>query len=241
MAEASGPGTDCLRFSGVRAGYGPTVVLDRISLAVPVGATVAVLGRNGAGKTTLLTTILGFTTFHAGEICFAADAIETWPIWRRCRAGIGLVPQEREIFSSLSVEENLIVSARGREWTLERVYDLFPRLFERRRNGGNALSGGEQQMLAMGRALMGDPTLLLLDEPFEGLAPIMMDTILRALARLRRETAMTILLVEQRARLALEIAPRAVVLVSGSIAYDGPSSALYEDATRLARLIGVSR
>ncbi|HEX3948736.1 MAG TPA: ABC transporter ATP-binding protein [Steroidobacteraceae bacterium] len=233
--------SDCLTIDHVSSGYGPTIVLDNISFAVETGETVAILGRNGAGKTTLLTTIIGFTTFHGGQVRFGTTPIENFPIWRRSRAGIGLVPQEREIFTSLSVEENLSVSARGDEWRLERVYDLFPRLAERRRNRGNELSGGEQQMLAIGRALMGNPTLLLLDEPLEGLAPIMMNTILAALARLRRETTMTLLLVEQRARLALALARRTIVLVSGAIAFDGPSAVLQGDAARLARLVGVSR
>jgi branched-chain amino acid transport system ATP-binding protein len=232
---------ECLRLDRVSAGYRQTVVLHQMSFSVAAGETVAVLGRNGAGKTTLLTTIAGFNTFHAGEIYFTATPIGTWPIWRRARAGVGLVPQEREIFSTLSVEENLLVSARGNTWTIQRVYELFPRLAERRCNGGNELSGGEQQMLAIGRALMGSPSLLLLDEPLEGLAPIMVETILQALMRLREETALTVLLVEQRARLALELASRALVLVSGRIAYDGPSAALKVDAALLGRLIGVSR
>jgi branched-chain amino acid transport system ATP-binding protein len=232
---------DCLTIDRVSAGYGPIVVLDGISFSVAAGETVAILGRNGAGKTTLLTTILGFTTFHGGHVRFGETPIEAFPIWRRSRAGIGLVPQEREIFTSLSVEENLSVSAHGDDRTIERVYDLFPRLAERRRNRGNELSGGEQQMLAIGRALMGNPALLLLDEPLEGLAPIMMNAILGALGRLRKETSMTILLVEQRTKLALSLAPRTIVLVSGTIAFDGPSAKLQGDAAQLARLVGVSR
>jgi len=233
--------SESLRLDRVSAGYGRTIVLDAVSFAANKGELVAVLGRNGAGKTTLLTTIVGITTFHDGAIVFAGQCIERWPTWRRSRAGVALVPQERGIFGSLSVEENLLVSASGEGWTLAGVYELFPALFERRRNAGNQLSGGEQQMLAIGRALMGGPDVLLLDEPLEGLSPIMTETILRALDRLRRETAITILLVEQRAKLALKLAPRVVVLVNGAVAYDGPSAELAADRKRLSRMIGVAR
>jgi branched-chain amino acid transport system ATP-binding protein len=232
---------DELRLAEVSAGYGPTIVLDGVTLAFAAGETVAVLGRNGVGKTTLLETLMGFTRLHRGRIEWSGTRVEHWPTWRRARAGVALVPQEREIFPSLSVEENLRVAQRSAEWTPERVYDLFPRLAERRRNRGNQLSGGEQQMLAVGRALMGGPRLLLLDEPLEGLAPIIVDALVAALARLRSETRMTMLLVEQRALLALALAPRAIALVRGRIAYDGPSAALVDDAARLSTLIGVAR
>ncbi|MSQ71347.1 MAG: ABC transporter ATP-binding protein [Betaproteobacteria bacterium] len=229
-----------LVLENVIAGYGPTVVLDGISLAFDQGETVAVLGRNGMGKTTLLETVMGFTTFHGGRIGYTGESIEGWPTWRRSRSGVSLVPQEREIFPSLTVEENLRVAARGGQWTTERAFDLFPRLAERRRNRGNQLSGGEQQMLAVARALMGSPALLLLDEPLEGLAPIIVDALVAALERLRKETAITMLLVEQHALLALEFAPRAVALVRGKVVYDGPSDALTRDAQRLSSLIGVA-
>ena len=232
--------TDCLSIQGVSAGYGPTVVLDNVSLSLEQGGTLALLGRNGVGKTTLLATILGHTTLHAGRISFMGASIERMKPFRRARLGIGFVPQEREIFPSLTVDENLTVAARvGSPWTLERVHELFPSLAERRRSMGNQLSGGEQQMLAIGRALMLNPTLLLLDEPLEGLAPVMVDRLLAALMRLRDEGGMTILLIEQHARLALEFAGRAVIMDHGRIVYEGGSQPLLDDPHRLAASIGV--
>jgi len=229
-----------LVLEGIHAGYGLTVVLDDVSMVIAKGETVALIGRNGTGKTTLLETIMGMTTLHRGSLRYAGDAIEYWPIWRRARAGLAIVPQEREIFPSLSVEENLRVASRGRRWDIDRAFDLFPQLAKRRRHAGNHLSGGEQQMLAIARALMGDPSLLLLDEPLEGLAPIVVEGLVSALERLRSESDMTLLIVEQRALLALEFAQRAMVLVRGKLAYDGPSANLRQDAQRLASLIGVT-
>jgi branched-chain amino acid transport system ATP-binding protein len=224
----------------VSSGYGETVVLDRVSLAVAEGGALSVLGRNGVGKTTLLASVLGHTTLHAGRIVFRDQAIERLRPFRRARLGIGYVPQEREIFPSLTVEENLSVAARnGGPWTRERVFDLFPALAARRRNMGNQLSGGEQQMLAIGRALMGNPSLLLLDEPLEGLAPVIVDALLAALHRLRASDGPAMVLVEQHARLALEFSERAVILDRGRIVFDGESRTLLDDAQRLARLIGV--
>src|SRR5271167_880265 len=213
----------------VSAGYGETVVLEGISLAVSPGQTLAVLGRNGVGKTTLLATIMGHTRLHGGGIRFAGGEIGALPPYRRARLGIGFVPQEREIFPSLTVEENLTVAERPGQWTLARVYDFFPSLAERRRNHGNQLSGGEQQMLAIGRALMGNPSLLLLDEPLEGLAPIIIDTLLAALHRLRQYDGLAIVLVEQHARLALEFAGHAIVLDRGRLVYDAASQPLLDD------------
>jgi branched-chain amino acid transport system ATP-binding protein len=235
---------DCLELRGVSAGYGETVVLDGVSLALMEGATLSILGRNGVGKTTLLATVLGHTTLHAGDITLAGHPIATLRPFRRARLGIGYVPQEREIFPSLAVEENLTVAARPLRsggWTLERVYALFPRLSERRRSMGNQLSGGEQQMLAIGRALMLNPSLLLLDEPLEGLAPVMVDRLLDALLRLRAEGGLAMLLVEQHARLALEFSPRVLIMDRGRVVYDDASRALLDDPQRLAELIGVSR
>jgi len=229
----------CLALRNVSAGYGETVVLDGVSLALEPGGTLSVLGRNGVGKSTLLATILGHTTMHAGVIAFAGRPIERLRPFRRARLGIGYVPQEREIFPSLNVEENLSVGTRGTAWTADRVYGLFPGLAERRRSMGNQLSGGEQQMLAIGRALMLNPGLLLLDEPLEGLAPVIVDRLLAALLRLRDEGGMAIVLVEQHARLALEFAPRAVILDRGRVVYDDTSRALLDDPHRLAGLIGV--
>jgi branched-chain amino acid transport system ATP-binding protein len=239
-----------LALQNVSAGYGGTVVLDRVSFSVRTGTTLAVLGRNGVGKTTLLATILGHTTRHDGTIAFADRFIEQLKPFRRARLGIGSVPQEREIFPSLSVEENLTVAARGADsqtargvdgWTLERVYALFPNLAERRRGMGNQLSGGEQQMLAIARALMGNPTLLLLDEPLEGLAPVIVDRLLQALHLLRAETRLTMLLTEQQARLALEFSDDAIILDRGRIVHAAPAAELLADTERLAALIGVAR
>jgi branched-chain amino acid transport system ATP-binding protein len=230
-----------LTLEQVCAGYGRTVVLDGVSLALRSGATLAVLGRNGVGKTTLLSTIMGHTTLHGGRISFRGQDITALPAYGRCRSGIGFVPQEREIFASLTLEENLTVAARPGRWTLPRVYDFFPRLAERRRNRGNQLSGGEQQMLAIGRALMGNPVLLLMDEPLEGLAPVIVDALLSGLDRLKREDDLALLLVEQHARLALEIAENAIILDRGAVVYSGASRTLLDAPDRLASLIGVGR
>ena len=230
-----------LMLDGVRAGYGDTVVLESVSLAVEAGGTLAILGRNGVGKSTLLATIMGHTTLHGGSIRFAGQEIGGVAPYRRSRLGIGYVPQEREIFKSLTVAENLMVAARTGRWTAERVYDFFPSIAERRRNRGNELSGGEQQMLSIGRALMGNPTLLLMDEPLEGLAPVIVETVLAGLARLKREDDLAILLVEQHARIALEFAERAIVLDRGRLVYEGPSRALLDAPERLNALMGVSR
>jgi branched-chain amino acid transport system ATP-binding protein len=223
----------------VSAGYGETVVLEGISLAVSPGQTLTVLGRNGVGKTTLLATIMGHTRLHGGGIRFAGREIATLPPYRRARLGIGFVPQEREIFPSLTVEENLTVAERPGQWTLARVYDFFPSLAERRRNHGNQLSGGEQQMLAIGRALIGNPTLLLMDEPLEGLAPVIVDTLLAGLDRLKREDELAFLLVEQHAKLALELAQIAIVLDRGAIVFTGTSRELLDAPEHLNDLMGV--
>jgi len=224
----------------VEAGYGDTVVVEDISLAVPPGGTLAVLGRNGVGKTTLLSTIMGHTTRRAGRIEFAGADIAALPPHRRARLGIGFVPQEREVFGSLTVAENLRVAERAGAWSAARVYDLFPPLAARRANRGNQLSGGEQQMLAIGRALMGNPTLLLMDEPLEGLAPIIVDGLLAALERLKREGDLALVLIEQHARLALEFAERAIVLDRGAIVFSGASRDLLDAPERLGELLGVA-
>jgi branched-chain amino acid transport system ATP-binding protein len=230
-----------LTLEEVRAGYGRTVVLDGISLSLRSGATLAVLGRNGVGKTTLLSTIMGHTTLHGGTIRFRGQDVTALPAYARCRNGIGFVPQEREIFPSLTLEENLKVAERAGRWTLERVYDFFPRLAERRRNRGNQLSGGEQQMLAIGRALMGNPALLLMDEPLEGLAPVIVDALLSGLDRLKREDDLALLLVEQHARLALEFAENAIILDRGAVIFSGASRSLLAAPEQLAGLLGVGR
>ena len=226
-----------LQLTGVRAGYGPTVVLEDIELLLPARGSLAVLGRNGVGKTTLLSTLIGHTTFHSGSIQYRGRPIEGLPAYERARLGIGYVPQEREIFPSLSVEENLTVAARPGRWKLERVYELFPGIARRRGHMGNQISGGEQQMLATGRALMGNPSLLLMDEPLEGLAPIIVEALLNALARLIREESLTVVLVEQHAKLALEVTQEAVVLNRGRVSYLGTSAELLADSQRLTSLI----
>ena len=229
-----------LRLEKVSAGYGETVVLEGVSLDLPPGRMLAVLGRNGVGKTTLLATIMGHTRLRGGAIGFAGREISALPAYRRARLGIGFVPQEREIFPSLTVEQNLTVAERPGPWTLARVYDFFPSLAERRRNHGNQLSGGEQQMLAIGRALMSNPTLLLMDEPLEGLAPVIVDALLRRLDRLKREDNLALLLVEQHAGLALGLAPEAIILDRGQVVFAGASRELLDDPARLTSLMGVS-
>jgi branched-chain amino acid transport system ATP-binding protein len=222
------------------AGYGATVVLDDLSFALPAGGTLAVLGRNGVGKTTLLATLMGFTDRHRGSIRFGDRAIERVAPHRRNRLGLGYVPQEREIFPSLTVEENLRIAARRQGWTLDRVYELFPSLKERRNNAGNRLSGGEQQMLAVGRALVGAPRLLLLDEPTEGLAPIVVEALAEALARIRDEAGLSIILVEQRVDLALAFARDAIVLDRGRIVWRGAARDLQQDESTKHRLLGAA-
>ncbi|HEX9396084.1 MAG TPA: ABC transporter ATP-binding protein [Burkholderiales bacterium] len=228
---------DALRVSGVRAGYGETVILEDVAFELPERGSLAVLGRNGVGKSTLLATVMGHTTFHSGKMLFHEQSVEALPVYERCRLGIGYVPQERLIFPSLSVEENLMVASRPGRWTLERVYDLFPRLSERKHHRGNQISGGEQQMLAIGRALMGNPTLLLMDEPLEGLAPIIIESLLKALKRLIAEDSLAVILVEQHAKLALQVTQDALVMSRGRVIHRGPSAALLADPDRLASLV----
>jgi branched-chain amino acid transport system ATP-binding protein len=228
-----------LVLDNVRAGYGETVVLEELSLTVAPGETLSVIGRNGVGKSTLLATIMGHTTLHGGRVLLHGQDISKVVTYRRVHAGLGYVPQEREIFPSLTLRENLEVAARPGLWTLERVYELFPRLGERAGNMGNQLSGGEQQMLAIGRALIGNPTLLLMDEPSEGLAPVIVEELARAVKRLAATGELAMIVVEQNSRLALSIAPRAVVMDRGRIVYDGASDTLRNDPVRLETLIGV--
>ncbi|MGH8740716.1 MAG: ABC transporter ATP-binding protein [Burkholderiales bacterium] len=222
---------------GVRAGYGETVVLEDVDLTLPERGALAVLGRNGVGKTTLLSTIMGHTTFHSGHITLNGKPIHSLPVYERSRLGIGFVPQERLIFPSLNLHENLAVAARPGRWSTERVYELFPRLKERRSAMGSQLSGGEQQMLAIGRALMGNPSLLLLDEPLEGLAPIIIETLLLSLKKLIAEDSLAIILVEQHAKVALGVTDSVLVLNRGRVAHYGPSAALLADPARLAGLV----
>lgn len=234
--------TDLLTIDRLVAGYDETTVLEDLSLALPAKGSLAVLGRNGVGKTTLLATIMGRTTWQSGGISFAGKSIERLPTHARSRLGIGYVPQTREVFPSLTVAENLVVAEKrgvdgASRWTLDRIYELFPRLAERRGNGGNQLSGGEQQMLSIGRALMGNPRLLLLDEPMEGLAPIIVEMLLKAIEQLRQENDLSVVLVEQHARMALGVTSDAIVMSRGRILHRGPSRALLDDPDLLAGLI----
>ena len=228
-----------LALDNVRAGYGETVVLEDIHFSLGAGETVSIIGRNGVGKTTLLATIMGHTALHGGRLALHGKDISTLATYRRVVAGLGYVPQEREIFPSLTLRENLEVAARPGPWTIEKVFELFPRLGERAGNRGNQLSGGEQQMLAIGRALIGNPTVLLMDEPSEGLAPVIVEELARAVKRLTQAGGLATILVEQNSRLALDIASRAVVMDRGRIVYDGPSETLRNDPAKLEQLIGV--
>jgi branched-chain amino acid transport system ATP-binding protein len=230
-----------LVLSDVSAGYGETIVLRGVSLSLLPGATLAVLGRNGVGKTTLLTTVMGYTRLHGGSIGFKGRDISALAIYQRAALGLALVPQEREIFRSLTVEENLTVGEQAGRWTLSQVYDFFPSLAARRNSRGDRLSGGEQQMLAIGRALMGNPSFLLMDEPLEGLAPVIVDQLLAGLERLKREQDLALMLVEQHAHLALEFADNAIVLDRGAIVYQGASRELAGAPGLMAELLGVTR
>jgi branched-chain amino acid transport system ATP-binding protein len=228
-----------LELRHVSAGYGETVVLEDIDLTLARGECISVIGRNGVGKSTLLATVMGHTTLHKGEIVLAGRSLDRTPVYRRATLGLGFVPQEREIFPSLTVAENLDVGARAGPWSKERVFELFPRLQERLANKGNQLSGGEQQMLSISRALLTNPSVLLMDEPTEGLAPVLVEALAAVLVSLR-ESELSIILVEQNSRVALDFSPRTVVMDKGRIVYDGESAALRADQERLAQLIGIT-
>ncbi len=231
---------DLLELEGISAGYGEAVVLTDISLKLPEGQALALLGRNGTGKTTLINTIVGLTRRRAGIIRLGGVDVTRLRPDQRAMAGIGWVPQERNIFKSLTVDENITAVATKGPWTLERIFAMFPRLAERRRNMGNQLSGGEQQMLAIGRALALNPRVLLLDEPTEGLAPIIVDELLAALRRIVREEQIAAIIVEQSPRKILPLTDAAIILDRGMIAYQGESAALAGDASTLANLLGVA-
>jgi branched-chain amino acid transport system ATP-binding protein len=231
---------NALELSAVSAGYGETVVIEDINLAIAAGESISVIGRNGVGKTTLLATVMGHTALHAGTLSLNGRDLARVPPYRRALAGLGFVPQEREIFPSLTVLENLEVGARSGHWTQARVFELFPNLKERLGNMGNQLSGGEQQMLSIARALLTNPSVLLMDEPTEGLAPVIVEALTVVLLRLRGESELSIILVEQNSRVAFEFSTRTVVMDKGRIVFDGESAALRADPERLAKLIGVS-
>lgn len=228
-----------LALKNIRAGYGDAVVLDNVSFDLADKGSLAILGRNGVGKSTLLLTIMGYTKVARGSVMWRGQDITALPPYKRARGGIGWVAQEREIFPSLSVEENLTVASRPGHWTLDRIYDLLPRLKERRGNKGNHLSGGEQQMLAVARAMMTNPDLLLLDEPFEGLAPIIVEELASALRRVRAEQGTAFILVEQHTDIALSLTQNAIVLERGNIAHSATSAELEQDTATIDRLIGL--
>ncbi len=237
MADASA----ALELDRVSSGYGETIVVENVGLSIAPGEKVSIIGRNGVGKTTLVATIMGHTTLHSGSIRLRGADISRLPPHRRALAGLGYVPQEREIFPSLSLRENLDVASRPGQWTIDKVFELFPRLAERQSNRGNHLSGGEQQMLAIARALVGNPSVILMDEPSEGLAPVIVAELARAVERLAQVHMLSLVLVEQNTRLALDIAQRTVVMNRGQIIYDGASAELKRNPDLLDRLIGVGR
>jgi len=232
---------DLLNVYQLSAGYGEAVVLNQVSVSLPQGQTLALLGRNGTGKTTFINTLAGATRQHGGTIELDGVALHTLPSHERAGAGIGWVPQERNIFKSLTVDENLTAVARPGPWTPARVYELFPRLAERQTNLGTQLSGGEQQMLAVGRALVVNPKLLLLDEPLEGLAPIIVQELLQAISRITKEEGMSAIIVEQHPQAILKISDRAVVLDHGSAVHSSAAQELLDQPELLDRLLGVAR
>jgi len=232
---------ELLKVENLRAGYGEAVVLNDVSLSLGEGQTLALLGRNGTGKTTLINTLAGATRQHGGSIMLGGLALHKLPSHERAAAGIGWVPQERNIFKSLTVHENLTAVARPGKWNPDRVYTMFPRLAERKTNLGTQLSGGEQQMLAVGRALVLNPKLLLLDEPLEGLAPIIVEELLRAIARITRDEGLSAIIVEQHPQAILAISHRAVVLDHGTVVHSGSADDLREQPELLDRLLGVAR
>ncbi|MCA6106992.1 ABC transporter ATP-binding protein [Bradyrhizobium cenepequi] len=231
---------ELLAIEGLRAGYGEAVVLPGMTLSIPEGQVLALLGRNGTGKTTLINSIVGVTRRFGGTVSLGGQDITALRPDQRARAGVGWVPQERNIFRSLTVEENMTAVAQPGPWTVQQIYRMFPRLEERRSNFGNQLSGGEQQMLAIGRALTLNPKVLLLDEPMEGLAPIIVEELLRALGTITRSSGICSIIVEQNAQKILGLADRVVILERGTIVHDAASDALKADPTVLERHLGVT-
>lgn len=234
--------SDFFEFRQVSAGYGPLTVLHEVSFSIGKGERVCLIGRNGVGKSTTLKTLMGLTAFRGGQVFWQGKDITRLETVGRARAGIGYVPQTRDVFASLSVEENLIAGLpRGSRLSdIERAYQLFPRLYERRRNGGTQLSGGEQQMLSVARTLLGNPQLLLLDEPLEGLAPIICEELMAAFDQLGKDEGVAILLVEQKVQDALAFSERALIMDHGAVVHDGPADYLLDDTALLDRYISVS-
>ena len=231
---------DLLALEALSAGYGEAVVLSGVSLKLVEGEALALLGRNGMGKTTLINSIVGVTRYFGGKIALDGVDITRLRPDQRAHAGIGWVPQERNIFKSLTVQENLTAVARPGRWTTDKVYALFPRLAERRSNLGHQLSGGEQQMLAVGRALVLNPRVMLLDEPLEGLAPILVDELLAALRRVIRDEGTSAILVEQNAKKILAVTDRAIILERGAVVHSADSATLAADRAALERHLGVT-
>ena len=230
-----------LRVTGLRAGYGRTVIVEDVAFDVAPGQRLSIIGRNGMGKTTLLATLMGLTTHHAGTIELDGTRLEKASTTRRAGAGFGYVPQTRDIFKTLTVEENLVSGLKGNgKSDIEEAYQLFPRLKERRRNLGWQLSGGEQQMLSTARALLGKPSILLLDEPLEGLAPVICQELTAAFAELAASGRMTIILVEQHIKSALAFADDVLVMERGRIVWAGPSQVIAGDASLIDKHLGVS-
>lgn len=224
----------------VTAGYGDSIILEDVSLDLDEAGSLALLGRNGVGKTTLLLTLMGLTRVNKGTLKWQGADVTRLPTFRRAHAGLGWVPQERFVFPSLTVEEHLTVVARPGAWTPDRVYRMFPQLRERKRNLGNQLSGGEQQMVAIARALMTNPRLLLLDEPMKGLAPIIVQDLMRLIGELVRAREFAVIVVEQHARLALQLTQQAMVLDRGRVVHRSSSAELLGDSTTLDRLVAVA-
>ena len=236
----AGEGVPALAVKNLSAGYGRARMLHGVNFTLGRGEMLVVIGRNGVGKTTLIETLVGLTTHHEGEIVLHGERIDGLPAWRRSKLGLAWVPQEREVFRSLTVTENLSVVMRPGRWPLERIFEIFPRLKARASNYGNQLSGGEQQMLAIARALATNPSVLLLDEPVEGLAPLVVQEMVAAIKLMRAEGDLSILMVEQKYEIALANSERCIVLDHGDIVHTSVSADLMKDHATLERLLGVS-
>lgn len=228
-----------LDIRALRGGWAATTVIENLSIAIKPGETISIVGRNGVGKSTLLELIVGRATRHSGQILLEATDITALPIHKRSQLGIGYVPQQREIFPSLTVREHLAIAARGAPWNVEKIFALFPLLDRRALSLGSELSGGEQQMLSLARALMGNPRVLLMDEPSEGLAPVVIEQLVLSLQRVVEDEKLAVLLVEQRVDIALDLSQRCIVMDRGNIVFDGATAVLKEDDAQLVQLMGL--